>query len=153
MYMFKLQNLANHKLETTDANGEIGGQPISIVNPHQVSLMQMDLPDKNPDIPLLTSSSSKESETSAKARTRIKDLPFRRKAPFTRRVVYRPRLSLYDRPRLLGTLKLRTSGNGTWRPTGRSFWKRSYASKKKPRRQVTWNLISDKLCLYSKVLE
>ena len=134
MYMFKLQNLATHKPEVTAANGEISGQPISVVSPHQVSLMQMDLPDKNPDIPLLASSPSKESETGSKAKTRIRPLPFRGRVPFRRRAPFRPRMRLYDRPRLLGTFSLKNR-NGNWRPTMKRFWKRSYASDMKYREQ------------------
>lgn len=137
MYMFQLQNLASHKPGVTPANGEIGGQPISVVNPHQVSLMQMDLPDKNPDIPLL---GSKPSVAGAKTRKRVS---FVRKPvfsvrkpilPFGKSVLpFRtPRL----RPRLVGTFRVKTP---VWRPTTRRFWKRSYGTdKKRTEKKVTF---------------
>lgn len=131
MYMFQLQNFASHK-PATPANGEIGGQPISVVNPHQVSLMQMDLPDKNPDIPLLGSRLSKPSVARAKTSKRVS---FIRKPvlsvmkpvlPFRKRVLpFRtPRLT----PRLVGTFRIKTPA---WRPTARSFWKRNYGTDNK----------------------
>ncbi|XP_078343832.1 uncharacterized protein LOC144629489 isoform X2 [Oculina patagonica] len=131
MYMFQLQNLASHK-PATPANGEIGGQPISVVNPHQVSLMQMDLPDKNPDIPLLGSRLSKPSVARAKTRKRV---PFVRKPvlsvmkpvlPFRKRVL--PFRIPRPRPRLVGTFRIK---NPTLRPTMMRFWKRSYGINKK----------------------
>lgn len=127
MYMFQLQNLASHKAGVTPANGEIGGQPISVVNPHQVSLMQMDLPDKNPDIPLLASSHTKPSITRTKTRKRV--FPVRKPVfavkgvfPFGKRVL--PFRTQSIRPRLAGTFRIKTP----WRPTPRRFWKRSYGS-------------------------
>lgn len=130
MYMFQLQNFASHKPGVTPANGEIGGQPISVVNPHQVSLMQMDLPDKNPDIPLLGSSHAKPSITKTKTRKRV--FPPRKPVfsvkpviPFGKRVLPFRTQSL--RPRLVGTFRIKTP----WRPTPARFWKRSYGSHSK----------------------
>lgn len=130
MYMFQLQNLASHKPGVTPANGEIGGQPISVVNPHQVSLMQMDLPDKNPDIPLLASSPTKPPVTRTKTRKRVS--PARKPLfalksvfPFGKTVL--PFRTPSIRPRLVGTFRIKTP----WRPTPRRFWKRSYGSHSK----------------------
>lgn len=130
MYMFQLQNLASHKPGVTPANGEIGGQPISVVNPHQVSLMQMDLPDKNPDIPLLASRPTKPPVTRTKTRKRVS--PARKPLfalksvfPFGKRVL--PFRTPSIRPRLVGTFRIKTP----WRPTPRRFWKRSYGSHSK----------------------
>ena len=130
MYMFQLQNLASHKPGVTPANGEIGGQPISVVNPHQVSLMQMDLPDKNPDIPLLASSRAKPAITRTK--TRKPDFPPKKPVfsvktvfPFGKRVLPFRTPSL--RPRLVGTFRIKTP----WRPTPARFWKRNYGSRSK----------------------
>ena len=119
--MYQLQNLASHKKEVTAPNGAIGGQPISVVNPHQVSLMQMELPDKNPDIPLLRTSSSKPAVTPEKTHSRTRVVPLRR---------------ILNRPRLLGSLRLRYV-NGRWRPTLRRFWKRSFVkSKRRKKRKI-----------------
>ena len=111
MYMFQLQNLARHKPEVTAPNGEIAGQPISVINPDKVSLMQTELPDKNLDMPFLGSSSSKPAAARAKTRTRTRGLPFRRRMAF--------------RPRLLGSFRLRTT------PTMRRFWKRTLSRNQK----------------------
>ena len=147
MYMYQLQNLASHKPGVTPANGEIGGQPISVVNPHQISLMQMDLPDKNPDIPLLGSRLSKPTASRKKTSKRVtfvrkplfavtkpglpfgkSVLPLRTKPalPFGKSVLpFRtPRL----RPRLFGTLQIKPPA---WKPTAMRFWKRSYGIDKK----------------------
>ena len=117
--MYQLQNLASHKPEVTAPNGAIGGQPISVVNPHQVSLMQMELPDKNPDIPLLRTSSSKPKEAPEKTHSRTRVVPLR-KIPY--------------RPRLLGSFRLRYV-NGRWRPTLGRFWKRSFVSSNKHKKR------------------
>lgn len=129
MYMFQLQNLASHKPGVTP-NGEIGGQPITVVNPHQVSLMQMDLPDKNPDIPLLASSHTKPPVTRAKTRKRVfpaRKPVFALKAvfPFGKRIL--PVRNPSIRPRLVGTFRIKTP----WRPTPTRLWKRSYGSHSK----------------------
>lgn len=113
MYMFQLQNLASHRGDVAAPNGEIGGQPISVINPHQISLMQMDLPDKNPDIPLLRSSSSEPASRHAKSRATSRALPIRRRLSY--------------RPRLLGSFGVRNV-NGRWKPTMRRFWKRTETS-------------------------
>lgn len=115
LYMYQLQNLASNKPEVTAPNGAIGGQPISVVNPHQVSLMHMELPDKNPDIPLFGTSSSKPTEAPEKTHSRTRVVPLR-KIPY--------------RPRLLGSFRLRHV-NGRWRPTLRRFWKRSFRGSNK----------------------
>lgn len=133
MYMYQLQNLANHKAGVTRPNGEIGGQPISVVSPPQVSLMQLNLPDKNPDIPLLGSSSSKPSESQTKAKK--KALPLRKPVfdfskqvfPFSKRVF--PVRSSPVRPRLVGTFRIKTPGS--WRPATRNFWKRDHGINKR----------------------
>ena len=132
MYMYQLQNLASHKPGVTPANGEIGGQPISVVNPHQVSLMQMELPDKNPDIPLLGSKLSKPTASRKKTSKRVS---FVRKPvfavtkpvlPFGKSVL--PLRTPKLRPRLFGTLRIKMPA---WRPTAMRFWKRSYGIDKK----------------------
>ena len=130
MYMYQLQNLASHKPGVTPANGEIGGQPISVVNPHQISVMQMDLPDKNPDIPLLASSHAKPPITRAKTGKRV--FPARKPVfavkadfPFGKRVL--PFRIPSIRPRLVGTFRIKTP----WPPIPRSRWKRSYGSQSK----------------------
>lgn len=122
MYMFQLQNLASHK-PVAPANGQIEGQSISVVNPHQISLMQMDLPDKNPDIPLLGTSSSKPGVARVKMHSRARVLPFRTRMLLRRKISFRP-------TRLLGSFGLRTN-NRRWRPTISRFWKRSYTDAKK----------------------
>ena len=141
MYMYQLQKLAGHKSGVTPANGEIGGQPISVVNPQKVSLMQMDLPDKNPDIPFLGTSSSK--RPVARTKTRERFFPVRKPVILARKPVFslknqvfplRKRLFPFRspsiRPRLVGTFRIKTPGAG-WRPTASRFWKRSYGIDKK----------------------
>ena len=131
MYMYQLQNLANHRAGVTAPNGVIGGQPISVVSPHQVSLMQLNLPDKNPDIPLLGSDSSKPSQPETK--TKKKAFPLRKPVfdfskqvfPFSKRVF--PLRSSPLRPRLVGTFRIKSPGS--WRPATRGFWKRDFIKK------------------------
>ena len=140
MYMYQLQNLANHRAGVTAPNGVIGGQPISVVSPHQVSLMQLNLPDKNPDIPLLGSDSSKPSQPETK--TKKKAFPLRKPVfdfskqvfPFSKRVF--PLRSSPLRPRLVGTFRIKSPG--PWRPATRSFWKRDFIKKHQTITHLRW---------------
>lgn len=105
MYMFQLQNLAAHKSAVTSPNGEIGNQAISVVNPHQVSLMQTELPDKNPDIPWMGSNFPKlKTSTRSRPRFRPRVLPLRGKFQYRRR------------PKLMRSVRLRPV-NERWSPT------------------------------------